>query len=59
MYKVASLIAAAAVSVPQGAFAAPPIGRNRWRAPQLVAKWAGGRDATQYGHAPLGIAVAK
>lgn len=31
-------------------FAQPPIGTNRWRAPQPIARWAGVRDATQYGH---------
>lgn len=31
-------------------FAAPPVGDLRWRAPQPVAKWAGVRDASQYGH---------
>ena len=30
-------------------FAAPPVGENRWRAPQPAAKWSGVRDATQYG----------
>jgi len=30
-------------------FAAPPIGPNRWRAPQPVAHWAGTRAATEYG----------
>jgi para-nitrobenzyl esterase len=51
-------------------FAAPPVGANRWRAPQPVAGWRGVRDATQYGHdcmqlpfpsdaAPLGTAPAE
>jgi para-nitrobenzyl esterase len=31
-------------------FAAPPVGENRWRAPQPAAKWTGVRDATHYGH---------
>jgi len=31
-------------------FAAPPIGTNRWRAPQPPAAWQGVRDATQYAH---------
>jgi para-nitrobenzyl esterase len=31
-------------------FAAPPVGANRWREPQPVAKWTGVREATQYGH---------
>ena len=31
-------------------FAKPPIGANRWRPPQPVAKWHGVRDATHYGH---------
>jgi para-nitrobenzyl esterase len=31
-------------------FAAPPVGGNRWRAPQPLAKWQGVREATQYGH---------
>lgn len=29
-------------------FAAPPVGANRWRAPQPVASWAGVRPATEY-----------
>ena len=29
-------------------FAAPPVGANRWRAPQPVAKWSGVRGATEY-----------
>ncbi|HET9472923.1 MAG TPA: carboxylesterase family protein [Steroidobacteraceae bacterium] len=51
-------------------FAAPPVGANRWRAPQPPAAWQGIRDATQYGHdcmqlpfpsdaAPLGTAPAE
>ena len=51
-------------------FAAPPVGPNRWRAPQPLAAWQGIRDATQYGHdcmqlpfpsdaAPLGTAPAE
>jgi para-nitrobenzyl esterase len=31
-------------------FAAPPLGANRWRAPQPVTAWHGVRDATEYGH---------
>ena len=31
-------------------FAAPPVGANRWRAPQPPAAWKGVRDATQYSH---------
>src|SRR5689334_11532528 len=31
-------------------FAAPPVGPDRWRAPQRVAAWQGIRDATRYGH---------
>jgi len=31
-------------------FAAPPVGANRWRAPQPVVSWPGARDATRYGH---------
>jgi para-nitrobenzyl esterase len=31
-------------------FAAPPVGANRWRAPQPVSAWNGVRDATEYGH---------
>lgn len=31
-------------------FAAPPVGANRWRAPQPVSAWQGVRDATEYGH---------
>lgn len=30
-------------------FAAPPVGKNRWRAPQPAAHWKGVRDATKYG----------
>ncbi len=38
------------VSVWRGVpFAAPPVGRLRWRAPQPVAPWAGVRDATRFG----------
>jgi para-nitrobenzyl esterase len=29
-------------------FAAPPVGANRWRAPQPAAKWSGVRSATEY-----------
>lgn len=29
-------------------FAAPPVGKLRWRAPQPAANWSGVRDATQY-----------
>ncbi|MGI4732959.1 MAG: carboxylesterase/lipase family protein [Janthinobacterium lividum] len=32
------------------AFAAPPIGPLRWRAPQPVATWTGVKDASAYGH---------
>ncbi|MEG3151071.1 carboxylesterase family protein [Sphingomonas sp. ZT3P38] len=31
-------------------FAAPPVGANRWRAPQPAAGWTGVRPATAYGH---------
>ena len=34
-------------------FAAPPIGANRWRAPQEPAKWAGVRSAEYYRAAPM------
>jgi para-nitrobenzyl esterase len=30
-------------------FAAPPVGDNRWKAPQPVAAWDGVRDATEFG----------
>src|ERR1051325_8052823 len=30
-------------------FAAPPLGENRWRAPQPVAKWDGTRKADAFG----------
>ena len=31
-------------------FAAPPVGENRWRAPQPVQSWQGVRDATEFGN---------
>jgi para-nitrobenzyl esterase len=31
-------------------YAAPPVGKLRWRPPQPAAKWKGVRDATHYGH---------
>jgi para-nitrobenzyl esterase len=31
-------------------FAAPPVGENRWRAPQPVAPWKGVRDASEFGN---------
>jgi len=31
-------------------FAAPPIGENRWRAPQPVVPWEGVRDASEFGN---------
>ncbi len=31
-------------------FAAPPVGENRWRAPQPVEPWDGVRDASQFGN---------
>jgi para-nitrobenzyl esterase len=34
-------------------FAAPPVGQNRWRAPQPVKPWPGVRAATQYGPDPM------
>jgi para-nitrobenzyl esterase len=30
-------------------YAAPPIGENRWRAPQPVAAWEGVREAKEFG----------
>jgi para-nitrobenzyl esterase len=30
-------------------FAAPPVGENRWRAPQPVTPWDGARDASRFG----------
>lgn len=41
-------------------FAAPPLGANRWRAPQPVVAWEGVRSAKEYGPAPMqerGIAM--
>lgn len=34
-------------------FAAPPVGPNRWRAPQPVVPWKGVRKAQEYGPAPM------
>ena len=34
-------------------FAAPPVGKNRWRAPQPAENWEGIRDAFEFG--PIGI----
>ena len=34
-------------------FAAPPIGKNRWRAPQPCGNWAGVRDASRF--APISM----
>jgi len=34
-------------------FAAPPVGENRWKAPQPVIPWEGVRDATQFGGSPI------
>jgi len=31
-------------------YAAPPVGKLRWRAPQPAEKWSGIRQATEYGH---------
>ncbi|MDE1181816.1 carboxylesterase family protein [Paraburkholderia sp.] len=31
-------------------YAAPPVGKNRWRAPQTAAAWPGVRDASSFGH---------
>jgi para-nitrobenzyl esterase len=31
-------------------FAAPPVGKLRWRPPQPAAKWSGVRQVTQFGH---------
>jgi para-nitrobenzyl esterase len=31
-------------------FAAPPVGPNRWRAPQSASRWRSVRDATRFGH---------
>ncbi|RUN78342.1 carboxylesterase [Sphingomonas sp. TF3] len=31
-------------------FAAPPVGANRWRAPQPLAPWSGVRSASDFGH---------
>jgi para-nitrobenzyl esterase len=38
-------------------YAQPPVGELRWRPPQQLVAWEGGRDASEYGHAcpqPLG-----
>ena len=41
-----------AVSVFKGVpFAAPPVGKNRWRAPQPVEPWEGVRDCLEFGPA--------
>lgn len=51
-------------------YAAPPVGRNRWRPPQPPARWTGVRDASHYGAdcmqlpfpgdaAPLGVTPAE
>ena len=34
-------------------FAAPPVGENRWKAPQPVQPWEGVKDATKYGKGPI------
>lgn len=34
-------------------FAAPPVGENRWKAPQPVQPWEGVWDATKYGKGPV------
>ena len=34
-------------------FAAPPVGENRWKAPQPVQPWDGVRDATNFGPGPI------
>ena len=34
-------------------FAAPPVGRNRFRAPQAVEPWRGVREAHNFGARPL------
>jgi para-nitrobenzyl esterase len=35
-------------------FAAPPVGENRWRAPQPVAPWTGIKETTAFGNSPMG-----
>lgn len=34
-------------------FAAPPVGENRWKAPQPVVPWEGVKDATKFGKGPI------
>ena len=34
-------------------FAAPPVGENRWKAPQPVVPWEGVREAVNYGPGPI------
>ena len=34
-------------------FAAPPIGENRWKAPQPVVPWQGVRECNKFGHPPF------
>jgi len=63
-------IAAGVVAFKGIPYAAPPTGRNRWRAPQPVAAWKGVRSAAAYGSdcmqlpfpgdaAPLGVTPAE
>jgi para-nitrobenzyl esterase len=65
--KVAGVAADGVIAWKGIPFAAPPLGKNRWRAPQPVQKWSGVLQAKTYGHdcmqipfpsdaAPLGAA---
>lgn len=48
--KIQGSIGEGAVSFKGIPYAAPPVGKLRWRPPQPQAKWTGIRDATRFGH---------